>query len=44
LAVDHVVEIVRELDRYHGFAAAERWRLPDASRQPDSPANDAAKA
>src|SRR5271154_3521331 len=22
------VEIVRELDRYHGFAAAERWGLP----------------
>jgi transposase-like protein len=30
-AVDRVVKIVRELDRYHGFVAAER-RLPDASR------------
>ncbi len=30
-AVDHVVKIVRELDRYHGFVAAER-RFPDASR------------
>ena len=29
-AVDRVVKIVRELDRYHGFVAAER-RLPDAS-------------
>ena len=31
-AVDRVVKIVRELDRYHGFAAAERWGLPDAPR------------
>ncbi len=30
-AVDRVVKIVRELDRYHGFAAAERRSLPDAS-------------
>jgi len=30
-AVDRVVKIVRELDRYHGFAAAER-RFPVASR------------
>ena len=31
-AVDRVVKIVRELDRYHGFAAAERHSRPDASR------------
>ncbi len=31
-AVDRVVRIVRELDRYHGFAAAERRSLPDACR------------
>jgi hypothetical protein len=30
-AVDRVVKIVRELDRYHGFVAAQR-RLPEASR------------
>ncbi len=30
-AVDRVVKIVRELDRYHGFNAAE-WRLPEGSR------------
>ncbi len=30
-AVDRVVKIVRELDRYHGFNAAE-WRLPKGSR------------
>ncbi len=30
-AVDRVVKIVRELDRYHGFNAAER-RLPEGSR------------
>ncbi len=30
-AVDQVVKIVRELDRYHGFAAAQR-RLPEAPR------------
>ena len=30
-AVDRVVKIVRELDRYHGFVAAER-RVPDFSR------------
>jgi hypothetical protein len=29
-AVDRVVKIVRELDRYHGFTAAERWGLPIA--------------
>src|SRR5271163_1361574 len=29
-AVDRVVKIVRELDRYHGFVAAERWGLPNA--------------
>jgi hypothetical protein len=28
--VDRVVKIVRELDRYHCFTAAERWGLPDA--------------
>ena len=32
-AVDRVVRIVRELDRYHGFVAAERWGLLDASEQ-----------
>ena len=31
-AVDRVVKIVRELDRYHGSAAAERLGLPDAPR------------
>ena len=31
-AVDHVVKIVRELDRYHGFFAAGRRVLPDAPR------------
>ena len=31
-AVDRVVKIVRELDRYHGFVAAERRSLPDAPR------------
>ena len=30
-AVDQVVKIVRELDRYHGFVASER-RLPEAPR------------
>ncbi len=30
-AVDQVVRIVRELDRYHGFVASER-RLPEAPR------------
>jgi hypothetical protein len=34
-AVDRVVKIVRELDRYHGFVAAERWGLPDASEAPE---------
>jgi len=33
-AVDRVVKIVRELDRYHGFVAAERWGLPVASEAP----------
>ena len=32
-AVALVVKIVRELDRYHGSAAAERWGLPEASRR-----------
>src|SRR5271157_4820565 len=31
-AVDRVVRIVRELDRYHGFAAAEQHSTLDASR------------
>ena len=31
-AVDRVVKIVRELDRYHGFVTAER-RLPEAPRR-----------
>ena len=31
-AVDRVVRIVRELDRYHGFAAAAPARLPEAPR------------
>ena len=31
-AVDRVVRIARELDRYHGFAAAEPARFPVASR------------
>ena len=34
-AVDRVVKIVRELDRYHGFVAAERWGLPVASEAPE---------
>ena len=34
-AVDRVVKIVRELDRYHGSAAAERWGLPHA--RPEEP-------
>ncbi len=34
-AVDRVVKIVRELDRYHGFAAAERRGLRDASEAPE---------
>src|SRR5271163_1851988 len=34
-AVDRVVKIVRELDRYHhGFAAAGCWALPAASEAP----------
>jgi hypothetical protein len=42
-AVDRVVKIVRELDRYHGFAAAERRRLPNASEAPEqTPAEIAA--
>jgi hypothetical protein len=32
-AVDRVVRIVRELDRYHGFGAAEQRRLPEAPRR-----------
>ncbi len=39
-AVDRVVKIVRELDRYHGFAAAER-RLPDASSWIEAPGQSA---
>ena len=27
------LEIVRELDRYHGFAAARRWGLPEAPEE-----------
>ena len=34
-AVALVVKIVRELDRYHGFAAAERQGLRDASEAPE---------
>jgi hypothetical protein len=34
-AVDRVVKIVRALDRYHGFVAAERWGLPVASEAPE---------
>jgi hypothetical protein len=29
------LEIVRELDRYHGFVAAERWCFPVASEAPE---------
>jgi hypothetical protein len=46
-AVDRVVKIVRELDRYHGFVVAER-RLPDASRlagpEQSAPSLEAARA
>ena len=28
-AIDHVVKIVRELDRYHGFAAPRRGQEPE---------------
>jgi hypothetical protein len=34
-AVDRVVKIVRELDRYHGFAAAKRRSHPDAPEAPE---------
>ena len=34
-AVDRVVKIVREFDRYHGFVAAERWSLPVAPEAPE---------
>jgi hypothetical protein len=34
-ALDRVVKIVRELDRYHGFVAAERWGLPVAPEAPE---------
>jgi hypothetical protein len=34
-AVDRVVRIVRELDRYHSFAAAVRRGLPDTSKAPE---------
>ncbi|RBP12864.1 hypothetical protein DFR50_11353 [Roseiarcus fermentans] len=37
-AVDRVVRIVRELDRYHGFAAAERRRSGPAPRPLQPPA------
>ncbi len=40
-AVDRVVKIVRELDRYHGFVAVERRSLPDAARL-EAPAQDLA--
>ena len=40
-AVDRVVKIVRELDRYHGFVAVERRSLPDAPRL-KAPAQDLA--
>jgi hypothetical protein len=33
-AVDRVVKIVRELDRYHGFVAAERWAFPLRPERP----------
>jgi len=33
-AVDRVVKIVRELDRYHGFSATEQAQVPDAFRPP----------
>src|SRR5271166_3266800 len=41
-AVDRVVKIVRELDRYHGFIAVERRSLPEAPRL-ESPAQDPAR-
>jgi len=34
-AVDRVVKIAREFDRYHGFVAAERWALPVAPEAPE---------
>jgi hypothetical protein len=34
-AVDRFVKIVRELDCYHGFVAAERWSLPVAPEAPE---------
>ena len=34
-AVDRVVKIVRALDRYHGFVAAEQWGPPVASEAPE---------
>jgi hypothetical protein len=36
-AVDRVVKIVRELDRYHGFVAAERLGLAVASKEENPP-------
>jgi DNA-binding CsgD family transcriptional regulator len=39
-AVDRVVRIVRELDRYHGFVAAERWGLPDVTPFPIGEADE----
>jgi hypothetical protein len=39
------LEIVSELDRYHGFAAAERWGLPDTTETPEQiPAMDCGAA
>jgi hypothetical protein len=35
-AIDRVVKIVRELDRYHGFAAQERRSREDPRRLPPS--------
>jgi hypothetical protein len=43
-AVDRVVKIVRELDRYHGFSPAHRRVLPDAPRLEDRLALDARPA
>jgi hypothetical protein len=40
-AVDRVVRIVRELDRYHGFVAAERWGLPEVTPMVRGPADEA---
>ena len=42
-AIDRVVKIVRELDRYHGFATREREPAEDRRRLP-SPASPLALA